>query len=493
MNNDENKNDKKTEGDDYVFDFGREEKNDGQAGRETRVPPEVYEQRGNIPGEVGSEKNAKRKKTNGWKIAACCIGALAIAGAGFLGGYYAYRGSLDSEMRSLIWAKDKIQSDYYEDISDNEFYDAIFDAVNGLLDPYSAYLTADEYAEMLDEATGMWSGLGVTFSSSVSEENQPLLIIRVSGNSPAEAAGIRAGMCVLGFGLTKEEVRDANSYDELSAFLSERKTGEKFVLKLKDGEEILFKEVSKEAFIENYVFYRSDDSAYIFTGDDADILTESQNFLPLDEETAYIRLTQFNGQAYYQFASAMNIFKKDGKQNLILDLRANGGGYLNILCNIASYFCKTSTDKNPAVAVADYTKKGKKEVFEASGNYYYDYFSDESCIYVLADSGTASASECLIGCMVDYGAVSYSDIFLSERNGIAKTYGKGIMQTTVPSSIFGRPDAIKLTTARILWPLSGNCIHDRGVLPEDGAHVVSENYSEDAEILEAWEIISAQK
>ena len=43
MNNDENKNDKKTEGDDYVFDFGREEKNDGQAGRETRVPPEVYE------------------------------------------------------------------------------------------------------------------------------------------------------------------------------------------------------------------------------------------------------------------------------------------------------------------------------------------------------------------------------------------------------------------------------------------------------------------
>ena len=105
MNNDENKNDKKTEGDDYVFDFGREEKNDGQAGRETRVPPEVYEQRGNIPGEVGSEKNAKRKKTNGWKIAACCIGALAIAGAGFLGGYYAYRGSLDSEMRSLIWAK----------------------------------------------------------------------------------------------------------------------------------------------------------------------------------------------------------------------------------------------------------------------------------------------------------------------------------------------------------------------------------------------------
>lgn len=48
-------------------------------------------------------------------------------------------------MRSLIWAKDKIQSDYYEDISDDEFYDAI-SIRKRLLDPYSAYLTADEYA-----------------------------------------------------------------------------------------------------------------------------------------------------------------------------------------------------------------------------------------------------------------------------------------------------------------------------------------------------------
>lgn len=77
----------------------------------------------------------------------------------------------------------------------------------------------------------------------------------------------------------------------------------------------------------------------------------------------------------------------------------------------------------------------------------------------LRTTGTASASECLIGCMMDYGAISYSDIYLSSRSGETKTYGKGIMQRTFASSLFGKPDAIKLTTARILWPLTENCIH----------------------------------
>ena len=67
------------------------------------------------------------------------------------------------------------------------------------------------------------------------------------------------------------------------------------------------------------------------------------------------------------------------------------------------------------------------------------------------------------------------------------------MQRTFASSLFGKPDAIKLTTARILWPLTENCIHGRGVLPEDGAHTVAENYDGDAEILEAWNSISAAK
>ena len=277
--------------------------------------------------------------------------------------------------------------------------------------------------------------------------------------------------------------------------LVERAEGEKFILKMtgQKGGEAFYKEVAKEAFIENYVFYRSRASAYIFTGENATVLTESENVLSaLDEETAYIRLTQFNGQAAQEFAAVMDIFKEEKKKNLILDLRSNGGGYLNILQDIAGYFCKGATDGTPLVAIADYPDNQRSE-FEATANKYAQYFAPDSRISVLADNGTASASECLIGCMMDYGAISYSDIYLSSRSGETKTYGKGIMQRTFASSLFGKPDAIKLTTARILWPLTENCIHGRGVLPEDGAHTVAENYDGDAEILEAWNSISAAK
>ena len=82
--------------------------------------------------------------------------------------------------------------------------------------------------------------------------------------------------------------------------------------------------------------------------------------------------------------------------------------------------------------------------------------------------------------MKDYGAVGYEDIWLSTRNGETTTYGKGIMQTTLPHLFAG--DAVTLTTAYIYWPVSGNCIHGRGVLPEDGAHTVAENYERDAEL-----------
>ena len=87
---------------------------------------------------------------------------------------------------------------------------------------------------------------------------------------------------------------------------------------------------------------------------------------------------------------------------------------------------------------------------------------------------TASASECLIGCMYDYGAISYSDICIAQRGTQIKTYGKGIMQTTYPlTGLYG--DAVKLTTARICWPVSNNCIHDRGITVADGVKSVAEN------------------
>ena len=163
---------------------------------------------------------------------------------------------------------------------------------------------------------------------------------------------------------------------------------------------------------------------------------------------------------------------------------------MDILQEIASYFCKNTTEKKPVIAVAEY-RRGQRETFRAQGNYYKEYFSEQSRITVLADEMTASAAECLIGCMVDYGTVALKDICVIERGGVAKTYGKGIMQTTYPFGL-GNTDAIKLTTARILWPTSDTCIHGTGVTPELGAISVPTNHQKDGEVTDAIKALFAE-
>lgn len=458
---------------DFEFDFN---------GGETPQPSIESE-----PQQAPVDDLAPPKKGKGKKIA---LRALALVGAFLLGVLTCYF-SFDSEFRALSRLKKAVQSNYYEKVSDKEFYDVLFKAVNeNLLDPYSAYMNPDEFADYQTEATGEWSGIGITFLVKDEKGNDCLQVADISGNSPAEHAGIKVGEYVLGFGKTAEEIKQNVKFKDFSEFLDGFKAGEPFFVCVSDGTNSRTVSLSRKAFIENYVFYRAKTSAYRFTGSTATTMEDYDGVLSvLDEKTAYIRLKQFNGGAVEQFRQAMNKFKAENKIDLILDLRENGGGYMDILQEISSYFCKSSQAKNPLIAIAR-ERDGDEDRFHASGNVYKKYFSETSRIRVLADNQTASASECLLGVLLDYGACSYSDICLSKRGGEAKTYGKGIMQTTYPLSLIN-PDAVKLTTAKILWPKSENCIHARGLLPEDGCKTVEEHYVGDTEIINAWQLFQS--
>ena len=139
------------------------------------------------------------KKTGKGKRVACILGGIGIAISSFFAGFLTYGASIDKEMRALIKIKNAIQSEYYEEITDEEFYGALFDAVNeDLLDPYSWYMDEGEFAEFIREGTGEWSGLGLTFSVRDEDGNARMLITSVSGNSPAESAGIVAGTLLVG-------------------------------------------------------------------------------------------------------------------------------------------------------------------------------------------------------------------------------------------------------------------------------------------------------
>ena len=315
------------EGEGYVFDFG---------GGNAPAPAPLGGEKRELP------SPPRKKKANPVKIAGCIAGGVAIAALGFFGGYLASYSSLDEEIRSLIWAKDQIQNNYYEEITDEEFYGAVFDGVNGLLDPYSGYLSPDEYSAMIESATGAQIGIGLSFSTREIEENGRLFVARVSGNSPAERAGIREGVYLVGFGMTDETIAESSSYDEFSAFVLARAEGSFSPFSSKtERERGVTRGCAGRRMWKTTSFTARPISSYGFTGEKADVLTSMADSIPeLDDDTAYICLTQFNGGAAGQFKAAMDVFRSEGKTNLILDLRANGGGYLNILSEIASYFGK---------------------------------------------------------------------------------------------------------------------------------------------------------
>ncbi len=455
------------------YDFFDENAENGSENSGERIPtPLELKQNGDAPPYKLKRKFAWRKL-----VTAIAVGVLVFF-FGWLGCWL----TLDKEIRTLLGVKKRVQERYYEEITDEEFYDAVFEGINdGLLDPYSAYMSAEKFAEYMRDMQGDRVGVGLVFSAAA--EN-PLKIARVCSGSPAENAGIVRGETVKGLGATAENITPCAKFEELEKLLDEYAAGQEFYLSLENREgETRTVLIHKAEYNENLLFYQTKDAAYTFIGESAQIKEEGSPLTYLDADTAYIQILSFTGNAGAAFDKAMAQFKTDGKKNLVLDLRGNGGGYLDIMQSIGSYFCKEADGSNPVVAVADYGNK--KVEYVAKGNYYWQYFSEESKIRVLADDASASASECLLGCMLDYGAIDYENICLIKRGKTAKTYGKGIMQETHVLNVFEQ-NALKLTTAKIRWP-KGNCIHGVGITEEDGAQVVAESDDFDIETKSAIE------
>lgn len=430
----------------------------------------------------------RSRKSKG-KLIGKIIGTVALAAFVFFSGMLTTWLCLDDGIRTLIKIKRTIDKEYYQDVSDDEFYRVLFSAINDdLLDPYSEYMTGEEYRALEQSLAGRHSGIGVVFSVAGEDAETQIKVHRVVENSPAEQAGLQIGDRIIGFGKSKTELTYSVDFDRgFKPFLETLAESEPFYLAVQRGDSQKLVEISKEFYVESYVSYRTNKTSYHFTGANALTYTEKGQALTcLSDDTAYIKLSQFTGNAVAGFDRVMAQFKEDGMKNLVLDLRENGGGYLDYVQYISKYFCKNATAKAPLMTVADYGEK--KEYYSAAGNVYNEYFAEDSRIVVLADSGTASASECLIGCMIDYGTIGYTDICLSTRNGEAKTYGKGIMQTTFYLDA-SKKDFLKLTTAELKWPVSGKSIHGRGVLPEDGALTVAENHEKDVELNNALALL----
>lgn len=434
----------------------------------------------------------KERRKNNRKAVISLIAALIILLTFFLG--YFVRGITEPAEGQKINEIIKIinaASIYADDKNADELAELVRKVILSE-DAYAKYYTPEEYRRVLAEDRGNYEGVGVAFSAATNDR-----ISKVYLNSPAHKAGVKAGdQLVAGIYKGDEE------YTVFSDLLESENQGKsdkekktilqifmEFFSAFDIGDEISFKvkrngvetefTLEKSNYVVSYVEYSDSEKAYCFsTEEDGFKGREKDGGQPeLSEDTAYIKLHEFQGDAANQFGQAIKYMNSRGRSKLILDLRNNGGGLVNIMCEIASYLINDNGAANIRVMRAE----GKANIssYFTSSNKYSGWLTD---ISVIANTGTASASECLIGVLNDYGGENYGGaafgldrLILTEKHstrGYYSTFGKGIMQTTYSLKSGG---ALTLTTAKIYWPVSKSvCVQDVGIKTTEAQNEVTD-------------------
>lgn len=435
------------------------------------------------------------KNQNGNKTAKRIISAVVavlLIVASFAGGYFTRYATEDKEIRSIRYILDCYKKYYYFEQDD------VVDIIAGaLLDQYSDYYTKEEY-ELVEKASkGQREGIGVSVGVATVE------IKEVTGNSPAEKAGIKAGGKIVS--VNGNTVVD---YNDFSNLLNAIEPYTDLSLGVDYGGETKYFTLQKQEYTQTYVFYHDDNVYSHFTTNGSGKVVKTNDNLTTDtdiiddKDTGYIRLSMFygfTGESYVnqwknnlmgaagQFYSALQTFKQNGKHNLIVDLRGNGGGYVIIAQSIAAHLLESKTTKTPLFSVQAY-KDGKKEKYYTANTDYSDYAFEK--IIFLADENSASASEMLMGAVLDYDAKNGTNIVNvvleqsldANGNPVYKSYGKGIMQEHITNYITG--EVVVMTVAKLFWPVSGISIHGVG-LTHDLDERIIESKDEDGNPVDA--------
>lgn len=426
------------------------------------------------------------EQKSGIKRFVVIIVAIAVAVVFFLAGFVTAKLTIKREVSSFEWVMKIVGENYYEDVPSDSFLNgSLKGMVSECLDIYSAYYTAEEYKKALASNSGKKSGVGVSVAY-VGEGVHPhgksgILIENVVGGSPAYAAGLRAGEFISS-GVCGEREKTFGSTEDFTGFIDGCKDGENFTLVSDRGQYTL----AKSAYTASYCYMATNGKQWnISYGAQGRVISETEggiDFLP--SGAAYLRLDQFFGNAAYETAELIEKFNAENCTSLILDLRGNGGGYVDVMCDISGIFTGQLQNRNNIAMRAIY-KDGHSEVAGVTNKFdRTKQLQEGTNVRVLADNGTASASEALIGVLIENGVIDYGDVYISDYTGEgekylkftgtedknARTYGKGIMQTTFVNPRTG--EALKLTTAKIYWPEGRISIHETGLNREMGCKTV---------------------
>ena len=388
-------------------------------------------------------KKAKRKRTIKLLTAGAfgaVIGCL-TAGTILTISFAKYR-SNEKEINDYFETKDLVDKYYLWDTDSSEFMNySLKGLIAGLGDPYASYMTPEEYSKQTEKLNGSLTGIGVTVQYS---EEYGYVIVEIAPDSPAEKAGIEKGDVIYKVNDIPTENMEFESL--IGMVKGEEGTSVKITIKRDNIEKEC--ELIRE-----------------------EIKSITVKYEMLENHTAYIKISSFKEITVEQYLYALKDALENGAESIIFDLRGNGGGLLK-----ACEQCLDPLLPEGDIATAEY-KDGTTQVICHS-----DAAEMDIPIAVLIDNNTASASELFCSALRDYGKAKLVG---------TKTFGKGIMQNTIPLSNGG---ALKITVAKYKTAFS-DCFHGIGLEPDyytelpEGTDISSPDPENDPQLKKAMLIL----
>ena len=304
-------------------------------------------------------------------------------------------------------------------------------AIDGMLesldDPHTSYMDPEQY-EMLNshlQGEEEYEGIGAWVDTS----SDYLTIISPIPNSPAEEAGLRTG-------------------DKIIAIDGEDMTGI-------DGEVVRKQVLGPAGTSLRLTILREGSEPFDVNITRASINVPSVDGKMLDDDIAYVRIFVFSDKATEELRDNLKELNKNKPVGLILDLRGNGGGFLETSVDVASEFLEDG------VIVFEEYGDGDRRTFEAKRG----GVATDIPMVVLINEGSASASEIVAGAIQDH-----------DRGLLigATSFGKGSVQ--IPTTLDNEQGAVRITVARWLTP-NERTIHAIGLTPDIVVEFTEEDFN----------------
>ncbi|MFR5191244.1 MAG: S41 family peptidase [Lachnospiraceae bacterium] len=335
-----------------------------------------------------------------------------------------------------------IKQYFWQDVDESTLEEGVYKGLlESLDDPYSVYYTHDELVQLQQQTEGIYYGIGAY----ISQDNEMgyVRVSKIIKNTPAEASGLQQDDYI--YKVDGEDMQGKDSSYVVSKIKGEAGTKVTITVVREGATDPIDIEVERQKIESPTVEYQM-----------------------LDNDMAYIQITEFDLVTTDQFEQAYKQAQADGMKGLILDLRSNPGGNLSTVCDIA----RMILPKGLIVYTED--KYGKREEYTCDGAN-----QIKVPLVVLTNGYSASASEILAGAVKDYGIGTLVG---------TTTYGKGIVQKVINLS---DGSAVKLTVSNYFTP-NGNNIHKIGIEPDVEVEFDAEQYKNgvDNQLEKAKEVLA---